>query len=198
MTEPEDSIEQSISVMTSTCLDRARRGEGEAWETIAGMHRRLIAWWCVKAGIHSHDVEDVVQEVLLAAFNGLREFENRTFRGWLWKIAHHKICDYWASRNREPAAFGGSTIAQVLQQIEAESNAPAGPVSRATQLIFDAVVSAIRGEFSEEQWAVFWAVTVDGHSAQEVASSFGVSRNQVYLAKSRIRRRIRQQFDEYH
>ena len=49
-------------------------------------------------------VEDLVQEVFLAAWNSLRSFRGEaSLRHWLLGIARHKIEDYYRKRLREPA-----------------------------------------------------------------------------------------------
>ncbi len=48
-------------------------------------------------------VEDLVQEVFLAAWNSLRGFRGEaSLRNWLLGIARHKIEDYYRKRLREP------------------------------------------------------------------------------------------------
>jgi RNA polymerase sigma-70 factor, ECF subfamily len=51
-------------------------------------------------------VDDVVQDVFLAALNGLAEFQGHSsLRTWLIAIARHKIDDVYRQRLRSPAAF---------------------------------------------------------------------------------------------
>lgn len=48
-------------------------------------------------------VDDLVQEVFLAAWNSLRSFRGEaSLRNWLLGIARHKIEDYYRKRLREP------------------------------------------------------------------------------------------------
>ena len=50
-------------------------------------------------------VEDLVQEVFLAAWHGLANFRGEaSLRHWLLGIARHKIEDYYRKRLREPEA----------------------------------------------------------------------------------------------
>ena len=55
----------------------------------------------------SEAVEDLVQEVFLAAWHGLRNFRGEaTLRHWLLGIARHKVEDYYRKRLREPEVPG--------------------------------------------------------------------------------------------
>ena len=52
-------------------------------------------------------VDDIVQDVFLAALGGLPGFlGNAPLRSWLLGIARHKVEDYYRQRLREPESFG--------------------------------------------------------------------------------------------
>jgi RNA polymerase sigma-70 factor (ECF subfamily) len=42
----------------------------------------------------------------------------------------------------------------------------------------------------------FWKTTVDGESAADAAADLNMTRNAVYLAKSRVLRRLREEFTD--
>ena len=54
----------------------------------------------------------------------------------------------------------------------------------------------MRGEFAEKVWQAFYSVTVENRTAAEVATALGISRNEVYLAKSRVLKRLREEFGQ--
>ena len=54
----------------------------------------------------------------------------------------------------------------------------------------------IRDQFAERTWGAFWRVVVDGRAAADVADEMGLSVNSVYLAKSRVLRRLREELGE--
>ena len=66
------------------------------------------------------------------------------------------------------------------------SSAPAqdGPLRRAVELV--------RAEFEQRSWLAFWRVTVEGRPAAAVAAELGLTTNAVYLARSRVLRRLRE------
>ena len=53
----------------------------------------------------------------------------------------------------------------------------------------------IQAEFQPATWRTFWECVVAGRPAADVARSLGVGANAVYLAKGRVRRRLRQDLD---
>lgn len=195
VTDSDDSIERSISSMTTSWLERAKAGDDDAWNRLDKVYRRLVCWWCLQGEIPARDVDDVVQNVFASLASGLANYEHKSFRGWLWTITKRKIQDYWRCRNVRPIGQGGSTIEDILARMEAESSRTEGSVDQTTKIIFDAIVSLVKGEFSEKNWRAFWRVVVDGKPPADAAEELGMTRNQVYLAKSRILRRIREAFD---
>jgi RNA polymerase sigma-70 factor (ECF subfamily) len=52
-------------------------------------------------------------------------------------------------------------------------------------------IAAVRAEFSERDWRVFWHVVVDGQTAAEAGSEFGMTANAVRLVKMKLLRRLR-------
>ena len=61
--------------------------------------------------------------------------------------------------------------------------------------MYERCVRLIRTEFEERTWRAFWAAAVDGRPAAEVAAELGMSPGAVYIAKSRVLKRLREEFD---
>jgi RNA polymerase sigma-70 factor (ECF subfamily) len=75
-------------------------------------------------------------------------------------------------------------IAEADSDTESGTPASGGLLWRAVELV--------RAEFEERSWQAFWRVTVDGQPVGDVARDLGVSANAVYVARSRILRRLRE------
>jgi RNA polymerase sigma-70 factor (ECF subfamily) len=52
-------------------------------------------------------------------------------------------------------------------------------------------LSLVKPHFDPTTWDAFCRVTFDGQSPQQVASALSISANSVYLARSRVLRRLR-------
>jgi DNA-directed RNA polymerase specialized sigma24 family protein len=61
----------------SACLHRLRRSpESESWNRLVGLYAPLIRAWARKYDVQDCDVDDLVQEVLLAVSKDLGKFEH--------------------------------------------------------------------------------------------------------------------------
>ncbi|MBU2664476.1 RNA polymerase subunit sigma-70 [Actinoplanes bogorensis] len=77
--------------MDRSVLDRARRGDPEAFRDLARPHERELLVHCYRLLGSLTDAEDVLQETLLAAWRGLDGFEERaSVRTWLYRIATNR------------------------------------------------------------------------------------------------------------
>ncbi len=53
----------------------------------------------------------------------------------------------------------------------------------------------IKGEFQDSTWQAFWLTAVDGLAAAEAARQVGISPGAVYVAKSRVLARLKQEVE---
>jgi RNA polymerase sigma-70 factor (ECF subfamily) len=55
------------------------------------------------------------------------------------------------------------------------------------------LLEAIRPDFAPATWQAFRRLVLDGRKAADVAAELGLSVNAVFIAKSRVQRRLRQE-----
>lgn len=184
------------SSASSSLLSGLRAHAPDAWRRMATLYTPLIFRWCLRAGIQTHPAEDVVQEVFrtVAARVGdfSREQPGSTFRGWLWTVTRYKLGDYFRQLKTHPQAAGGSDALERWHELEAAED-PSSADSADDDLgdLCRRALAMVRVEFRDTTWQAFWSVVVEGQEAADVASNLGLSVNAVYLAKSRILRRLR-------
>ena len=92
-------------MVTTELITRARSGDGEAFHQLVGPHRRELMVHCYRILGSTQDAEDALQETLLAAWQGLRSFEERaSVRTWLYRIATSRCLNSLRAGSRRPKA----------------------------------------------------------------------------------------------
>ena len=195
-----DKSAPCVSQVTSlTLLAGVRRLDREAWFSLVGLYGPLVYDWCRHQGLQSADAADVVQEVFRTVWQNIAEFRRDrpedSFRGWLWKITRSRICDQYRVRAGQPCAMGGTTanarwleIAKQEPEDLPESAVDGGPLRRALEYV--------RAEFRDGTWEAFCRAVMTRQPTAEIAADLGISVNAVRKAKSRVLRRLREEFGD--
>lgn len=88
--------------MEETTLERARTGDGDAFQELVEPHRRELLVHCYRTLGSIQDAEDVLQEALLSAWSAFDRFDGRSLRAWLYRIATNRCLNYLRDESRRP------------------------------------------------------------------------------------------------
>ena len=195
--QPPEPISTSYSL-----LARAERGDSSAWQRIVQVYGPLVYSWARKSGLREDDAADMVQETMLAIINGLQSFDadrqGATFRGWLRRIARNKCVDYIRREAKLNAgAAGGSTNLAICNDLHEEPNSSSNEETLAAEQagVVRRALAIMRNHFEKSTWQAFWRTAIDGCTPDEVAEELGLSRWNVYKARSRVLQRLRSELD---
>lgn len=192
--------EDSISSSGLSLAQRLQDGSTGAWRELVELYGPLVDSWCRKSNVPNHAIPDVAQEVFIAAFRGLRNFDvsqpNATFRGWLWTIARSRAIDFFRNQANKQHARGGSTAL-----IDMQSVVDPVPLDEPTEVdqasgLLHRAMEQIRVDFAANTWDLFWRSTVLGHPTDLIARENNVTSAAVRQAKSRVLRRLRKQLGD--
>jgi RNA polymerase sigma-70 factor, ECF subfamily len=177
-----------------TLLDRLRDShDAQAWHLWISVYQSWLRDWLERQGLQSADVDDVLQCVLMAVRQGLLAFDHNgrpgAFRAWLRTILARQVRLFWRKRRRqvEPAP-------DWLDQLED----PASDLSRQweqehNEQLVRRVLGVIQKDFEPETWEVFRLLILEDLPAAEVAQRCDKTENAVYVIKSRVLSRLRQE-----
>lgn len=199
MTDEKDKPGELVDPTSSSLLARVRARDEAAWGRLVCLYGPLVYSWCRRAGLQPADAADVGQIVFIAVSRSIDNFrrdrEGDSFRAWLFTIARRKLCDHWSSRRGE--STGEADVQKRLEElaVEESSVSAASTPSEDTRGLYRRAIELVRAEFEPATWEAFWKVTVEDEPPAEVALALGISRNAVYLAKSHVKRRLREEFD---
>jgi RNA polymerase sigma-70 factor, ECF subfamily len=88
------------AVSDAQLASQAQQGDREAFLTLYNRYLNKV-YSRVQSRIPVDDVDDVVQEIFIAAVRSLKSFEQRSqFSTWLYTIASRQIADFYRKRQR--------------------------------------------------------------------------------------------------
>ncbi|HUT95377.1 MAG TPA: sigma-70 family RNA polymerase sigma factor [Thermoguttaceae bacterium] len=187
--------------VSSHLLATLKTRDPEAWRRLSSLYAPEVYRWCLKKGLRPEDAADVVQEVFRTVAGRIDDFHRKsprdTFRGWLWTITRNKLGDFFRREQRRAVAEGGTDAYQRLSQLAADvtEDSEVAPVAASCELSHR-VLEIIRSEFEEKTWRAFWEVVVEQVSPRGTAAKLGMTTNAVYVAKSRVLRRLREELGD--
>jgi RNA polymerase sigma-70 factor (ECF subfamily) len=89
------------SCAENTLILKAVEGSDKAFELLMNAHLKVIYNYICIHIKRDDDIQDIVQETMLAAWSGLKSFrKNSSFKTWIIGIARRKICDHYRSKYR--------------------------------------------------------------------------------------------------
>ncbi len=144
-------------------------------------------------GLSRHDAEDVVQEVMLAAWRHLNGTVARDgcdhFRGLVLRIAGNKTFDHLRRQRARPAAE--SLTGTGADLIEAAPG-PAEVYERKVELAeLAGCLQQCRRDVARRTFDAFHLYVLDETSATETAARVDMSVNQVYVTRHQVIQRLR-------
>jgi RNA polymerase sigma-70 factor (ECF subfamily) len=116
------------------------------------------------------------------------------FRSWLRTIVCSRTANYWRAIDADTQAQGGSDAAAALQEI-ADPNSTLNRRwdEEHDRYVLDFLLDLMEQEFEPTTLKAFRRLALDGVSGAEAAQELGLSVAAVYVAKSRVLARIRQE-----
>lgn len=167
--------------------------DADAWQIFVETYTPLVYAYCRRRGLQASDVADVTQEVMAQVLRSISDFsyqpERGRFRDWLGAVTRSKILRFVTGR--VGAGRGGDgAVEELLRQVadpESDTLWTEGFEAR----VLEVAIERSRPDFEETTWTIFEHAWVRGRSAPEVARELGVPIDSVYVAKSRILKRLR-------
>ena len=181
-----------------TLLTRLRDGrDGDAWREFFDLYGPVVYRFARNRGLQDADAADLMQDVLRSVARNAHRMEydpkRGTFRGWLYTVTRNKIYNFLNGQRHRPRASGDSDAHERLESAPArEDDGPDADWEREYQRrLTDRAMDIVKEEFQPATWQAFWGTAVDGRPATEVGTGLKMSAGAVYVAKSRVLARLR-------
>jgi RNA polymerase sigma factor (sigma-70 family) len=188
----------------TTLLERLKNWRDESsWQEFFDTYWKLIYGIAMKSGLNEVEAQDAVQETMFSVAKHISRFKydrnTGSFKRWLLNMTRWRIRDQ--IRRRETLAIASpketktetGLIEKVpdplilnleeLWEIEWEKN------------LLVAAVGKVKRQLDPEKYQLFDFLVNKEWPSEKVAESFGISVEQVYLAKHRITKLIKKEVE---
>ena len=167
--------------------------DGPSWEEFDRLYRPLLVRYAAARGLDANEAEEIAQQCMAAIAAGVSDFQRRvSFRGWLRAMIDHKVADQMRKRGREHNAG-----TRVFEREDSTIESPALRWEREwnkTHLLY--WLSQIRHEVSPVTYEAFELYVLEELPVPEICRRLGMSANQVYVAKHRVMKRLKEKWAE--
>jgi RNA polymerase sigma-70 factor, ECF subfamily len=172
-------------------LDRLRQSpERQAWGRFVEMYTPLLFAWAGRLGLTGHDAADLVQDVFTILVEKLPEFRynaDKSFRAWLKTILLNRC------RQQRRRQANEKRVDAELAAVAGPDEVPEFEADEYRRHIVGRALALMQAEFQAETWKACWECVAHGRPAAEVAAELRMTPNAVYLARSRVLRRLREE-----
>ncbi len=170
--------------------------DAASWSDFLSIYRPVVVRMACGRGLQHADADDLAQQVFLSVAKAIEDWEPDSsrppFRVWLARITRNAIVN--ALTRSKPDAPGGSTSVQEMLRDLPERNHETTEqlMEESRREAIRWATEAIRSEFTEVTWAMFWMTSVEGLNVAEVARQQKKSPGAVYMARFKVMQRLKE------
>ncbi len=162
-----------------------------AWSLFVEVYTPLIYRYCRKYHLQEADAAEVAQEVLFQVNRSIGTFEYQPergrFRDWLGSVVRSKLARFFRQKK-----LSTNEDSQLLANLSTSAVATDWTDHFNNELL-QTTLARIQGEFEEHTWKAFTAVWLENHTATDAAKELSIPVAMVYVAKSRVLKRLREE-----
>jgi len=188
----------------ATLLQRLKNWEDDSsWQEFFDTYWKLIYGVARKAGMTEAEAQDIVQETMAAVARHMPKFKYDSaigsFKGWLLNMTRWRIIDHTRKRatspNHEPLPEQGETTTGTVEKIVDPASDDLNEVwdNEWTRALLDAAIVKVKRRVDPQNYQLFDFYVNKEWPPDKVAGTFGVTVDQVYLAKHRMTEMIREE-----
>lgn len=174
--------------------------DSEAWDRFVERYAPQVFAWCRRHKLQDSDAEDVTQEVLTKLVRAMRSFaydsSRGSFRGWLKTVTQNAIRDLIAECRKQGRGAGDTSNAKALEQLCDETASAELEQRIAAQYERELLEEAgvhVQARVKPATWSAYRMTAVEQQTPAEAASALNMPVSEVYVAKSRVIKMLREQ-----
>lgn len=190
------NMHDAAFITTTLLLSRLHDvADQEAWRLFDSRFRKVLVATAGRLGLDGSEAEDVAQETMMQALRDYRAGRYDRTRGrlssWILGIAHHRITDAKrrdARRRSLPEQTPSCDESTLSEAFECELE----------REIFNQAWESVRenSQIAPSTLLAFELTALRGVPASEAARQTGLTVDQVYVARTRVSKRLREVVEE--
>ncbi len=169
----------------------------QAWGQFVEIYAPLVYEMARRRGLQDSDAADLTQEVLSSVSGAVARLDydprKGTFRGWLFTVTRNALNTFLNAQQRVPRGTGDSAVQAWLEEQPGRDDESDFWDTQYHRRLLAYAAEQVRSSFEEATWQAFWQTAVEGKLGKVVAASLGMTVGAVYIAKSRVLSRIKEQ-----
>jgi RNA polymerase sigma-70 factor (ECF subfamily) len=191
-------VQDHPSTTSVTLLGRLRHDPTDqaAWGDFVARYGPKILQWCRRWRLQEADAQDVAQDVLLKLHGLMATFSydaSGSFRAWLKTLAHHAWRDLVSERRRAGIGTGETAMAALLNNLTAGEDLAGDLQDEFRRELLDRAMARVQARVPSPTWDAFRLTALEGCSGAAAAARLGMRTAQVYLARSKVKKRIQEE-----
>jgi RNA polymerase sigma-70 factor (ECF subfamily) len=188
---------QSESTRASLLVRIRDLRDREAWTQFVEIYAPLVHQMARRSGLQDADASDLTQDVLRSVARSAERLDydphKGTFRGWLYTVTRNALCRFFEAQRRLPRGSGDQAVQAWLEGRAVPEPTSSDWDEEYQKRLLACAADRVQPSFEPATWQAFWRTAVEGEPVKEVASSLGISVGAVYIARSRVLSRLREE-----
>ncbi|MBD7967329.1 RNA polymerase sigma factor [Paenibacillus gallinarum] len=169
-------------------INRVREGDSEAYLFIVEIYQQKIFMYCWRLLGNRQDAEDAVQEILIKAYQNLKDYRDEAhFQSWLYMVAYHH-CLNVIRRVR--------LLHRIAPLFRSEKYLSDGPEQELEKWIFSEPLEKALHKLSADERNIVILYIFEDKSFNEISAIVNKSMESVKKRYSRSRQKLKKWIEE--
>ena len=171
------------------------RDDDDAWKQFIDLYGQTIFQFVRSRGLQDADAADLVQEVFRRVGNsvGRLEYEKQKggFRAWLFTITRNCLNTFFVKQKRVVPSLNDSNVAGLGQMPDKHDDLNESWEQEFQRQIMAQAIQTLRPLTEPRTWSAFSMTAIENRPVDEVCQTLDMSRGAIYVARSRVTKKLR-------
>jgi RNA polymerase sigma-70 factor (ECF subfamily) len=173
--------------------------DAAAWKEFAEIYEPFVYQYARRRGLQDCDARELVQNVFLGVAKAVRRWrpdpDQARFRTWLFRIARNQLLTRLSGREHEQS-LDSDAWKNLAAPVGSELSSSAEQLAYRREVFHWASIRVQR-TVKPATWQAFWQTSFVGRPVDDVARQLGVARGFVYVARSRVIQKLREEIQRF-